>query len=155
MRIFLRITLIATLLGMTAHAFAGSILVADPHVRLLPPTARNTAAFMVLKNTGDQDLRLQRVSSPAANTVELHNVLRDGDVMKMRAVTDIEIKARSETVLKPGSYHVMLIGLHEPLKEGQHVALRLDFSDGSSQSLSVPVRNMNAAAPATAPSGNH
>jgi copper(I)-binding protein len=115
-------------------------MVVDPHVRLVPPSAENTAVFMTLQNHGEQERKLVKAESPAAKVVELHTVIREGDVMKMRPVPDIPVKSHGETVLKPGSYHVMLIGLVKPLNEGDTVPLTLSFDDGSKQELKPPVR---------------
>jgi periplasmic copper chaperone A len=47
-------------------------------------------------------------------------------------------------VLKPGSYHVMLIGLKKPLKAGETIPLTLDFEKAGKVSLTVPIRAMGA-----------
>jgi copper(I)-binding protein len=131
----------------------GAITINDPHVRLVPPTAENTGIFMVIRNQGDKDVKLIRAESPVAKSVELHTVIEEGGMKKMRPVPDITIKAKGETMLKPGDYHVMLIGLYKPLPEGEEVPVTLKFDDGSSQSLKAPVRKiqMPMAAPAAMP----
>lgn len=131
----------------------GMISIGDPHVRLVPPSAENTAIFMVIRNQGDKDVKLIRAESPAAKTVELHTVIDEGGMKKMRPVPSIAVKAKGETELQPGDYHVMLIGLNKPLQEGNEVPLTLRFDDGSSQSLKVPVRKIeiSTSSPATMP----
>jgi copper(I)-binding protein len=131
----------------------GAISIGDPHVRLVPPTAENTGVFMVIRNQGDKDVRLIGAASPAAKSVELHTVIEEGGMKKMRPVPSIAVKAWGETVLKPGDYHVMLIGLNRPLNEGDEVPITLTFDDGSSQSLQAPVRriHMTMTVPATMP----
>ncbi len=121
-----------------------SVRVVDPYVRLVPATAPASAAFFVLHNDSHDARRLVRVDSSAAKTVELHNHINDNGVMKMRPVKDIEIPAMGEATLKPGSYHVMLIDLKAPLKEGGSVPLTLVFDDGSVQKIDAPVRNITA-----------
>ena len=64
--------------------------------------------------------------------------------MRMRPVKDIEIKAKGEAALKPGSLHIMLIGLKKELKEGDSVAITLGFEDGSSKKVEVPVRQIQS-----------
>lgn len=139
---------LAVLLTASTLAFAAGdadhVTVADPYVRLMPPGARTTAAFMVLKNGGDRDARLVAATSAAAKTVELHTHLNEGGVMKMRQVPGIDIKAKGETALKPGSFHIMLI---DPvaLKDGESVTLTLGFADGSSKPVAAVVRKPVAA----------
>jgi copper(I)-binding protein len=131
----------------------GAITIGDPYVRLVPPTAENSGIFMVIRNQGDKDVKLIRAESPAAKSVELHTVIEEGGMKKMRPVPNIAIKAKGETALKPGDYHVMLIGLNKPLQEGEEVPVTLKFDDGSSQSVKAPVRKIQApmAAPAMMP----
>lgn len=117
-------------------------------VQILAPFARPTPAkvggiFLTLKNTGGADDKLIRAASPAAENVELHTNVKDGDAMRMRPVDSIPLAANGETKLEPGGYHVMLIGLKQPLKTGDKVPLTLTFEKAGSVTLQVPV----AAAP--------
>ena len=128
----------------SAAVFAGAadtVSVHEPYVRLAPPNAPASAAFMVLRNTGARDVRLVRADNPASRVTELHTHLNEGGVMKMRPVPAVEIKAGGETVLKPGGLHVMLIDLKAPLKEGEIVPITLGFDDGSSKRVDARVVN--------------
>jgi copper(I)-binding protein len=125
-----------------AAGAADNIAVADPYVRMVPPGAMATGAFMVLKNSGDKDARLVKADNSASKISELHTHLNEGGVMKMRQVPAIEIKARGETALQPGGFHVMLIELKGPLKEGDKVSITLGFDDGSSKQVEAPVRRI-------------
>lgn len=125
-----------------AGSAAESISANDPYVRMAPPGIANTGAFMVLKNASDKDHKLVKAESPAAKVVELHTHNMVGGVMEMRPVKDVEVKAKGEAVLKPGSLHVMLIGLKQQLKEGDSVPITLTFEDGSSKKVEAPVRKI-------------
>ena len=140
-------TLLAASLPLSLMAATPALVIDDPYVRLAPPNAPASGAFMVIRNTASADRQLLRAESPAAKTVELHTHLNDNGVMKMREVPQIEIKAHGQTELKPGSYHVMLINLTQPLKEGDMVPISLRFDDGSVQQISAPVRRMQPAMP--------
>ncbi len=129
-----------------AAGAADSIMVQDPYVRLAPPGAPTTGAFMTLMNHGDKDTKLVKASTPAAKVAELHTHINEGGVMKMRPVAAIDIKAKGEAVLKPGGLHVMLIDLKAPLKEGDKVAITLGFDDGSSKQIEAPVKKPMAEA---------
>lgn len=139
---------LALLFAVSGQAFAAgaadAVSVADPYVRLIPPGAKATAAFMVLKNAGDKDAKLVKAESAAAKSVELHSHVDDGGVMKMRQVAGIEVKAKGETALKPGSYHIMLIA-PAALKEGDKVGITLGFDDGSSKKVEAVVMKPEAA----------
>lgn len=131
---------------IAAPALAGSaaenVSANEPYVRMVPPGMTVSGAFMVLRNADSKDHKLVKAESAVAKAVELHTHINDGGVMRMRPVKDIEIKTKGEAVLKPGSLHVMLIGLKQDLKEGDNVAITLTFEDGSSKKVEAPVRKI-------------
>lgn len=130
-----------------AAGAADQISVIDPYVRMTPPGTRTTAAFMALKNAGAAEVKLVTAASTVANATELHNHINDGGVMRMRQVKEIAVPAKGEVALKPGGYHVMLIDLKAPLKEGDHVVVKLGFADGSSKEVHAIVVRPTAGAP--------
>ena len=138
-----QLSLLISAMLLSAGVWAGAadeILVQDPYVRLAPPNAPATGAFMVIKNKGDKDVKVVKAENPASKVTELHTHLNENGVMKMRPVAAIEVKAKGEAVLKPGGLHVMLIDLKAPLKEGDAVPITLTFEDGSSQRVDAKVR---------------
>ncbi len=113
-----------------AHSFKiGEISIAHPYASPSANGAKNGAAYFEnIKNNGKQTDFLVSASSPASNTVELHIMSMDGDVMRMREVKEIEVAAGAEVKMQPGKgYHLMLIGLKNPLKEGDKVPVKLKF----------------------------
>ena len=66
----------------------------------------------------------------------------DGGVMKMRAIPAIDIKAGAKVELKPGGYHVMLMELKQPLKNGDRFPLTLTFEKAGKIEVSVWVEDM-------------
>ena len=130
--------------GVIPHAQAAppALSVQEPYVRLVPPGITVSAAFMTIDNTGTVDRQLARAESPLAGTVELHTHVNDNGVMKMRAIPNIELKAGGEAILKPGSLHVMLIGLQREFKEGERIPLTLEFDNGLRQQIEAPVRKI-------------
>jgi len=131
----------ASTLALAAEA---DIAVVDAYVRMVPPGTPTTGAFMTVKNSGSADRKLVKVDSPAAKNVELHNHINDNGVMKMRAVKEIDVKAKGQAELKPGGYHVMLIDLKQALKEGDTVPVTLTFDDGSTKKIDAPVKKPQA-----------
>ena len=89
-------------------------------------------------------MRVTGAASEAAKRVELHDHIRDGDIMRMRRIEGISIPAGSAAQLAPGGKHVMLIGLTAPLTADTDVSFRLQFEDGSEHSFSAPVRRIGA-----------
>lgn len=144
----LALAMAALSISAVAAGTADSIAVVNPYVRMAPPGAMATAAFMVLKNGGGKDAKLVKAENSASKITELHTHLNEGGVMKMRQVPAIDIKANGEAVLHPGGLHVMMIDLKAPLKDGDKVAITLGFEDGSSKQIEAPVKKpMPMAAP--------
>ncbi len=133
--------------ALAAGSAADQVDVSGAYVRAVPPGQPNSAAFMLLSNTGSVDHAVVAASSPAAKVVELHTHTMENGVMRMRKIPRMDIAAGGKTALKPGGLHIMLIGLTQPLHEGAKVALTLKFEDGSSKQIEAPVRaimdNMN------------
>ncbi|MFZ4408175.1 MAG: copper chaperone PCu(A)C [Paracraurococcus sp.] len=101
-------------------------------------------AFMKIENGGTAPDRLVSASSPVARTVELHTTIRDGDVMRMRPVTAIEVPAHGTVQLQPGGLHVMLIGLNKALTQGEQVPLTLTFERAGQVAVSLPIQGAGA-----------
>ncbi|WP_428249305.1 DUF1775 domain-containing protein [Ferrovibrio sp.] len=123
-------------------AQAGNIRIEQPFARATP--AKMGGAFLTLVNGGHAADRLVKAASPVAENVELHTHVKDGDTMRMRPVDGIDIAANGRTALEPGSFHVMLIGLKQPLKEGASFPLTLTFEKAGSVTLQVPVLKAGA-----------
>lgn len=137
-----KLTMLLSGLFFSAGVFAAAadqVSVHEPYVRLPPPNAQATGAFMVLKNEGRSEVQLVKADNPASRVTELHTHLNEGGVMKMRPVPAIAIPAGGEARLQPGGLHVMLIGLQAPLEEGQTLPLTLTFDDGSSKKVDARI----------------
>lgn len=101
----------------------------------------NSAAYMVIRNTGSEADKLIAASTDAAKTVELHTVIEEGGMMRMRQVEGgIDIPANGQVELKPGGFHVMLIGLTRDLNAGDKVELTLTFEKAGQIPVTAEVR---------------
>lgn len=135
-----KILLLALLSALTL--FASNIEVKDAYVRATPPGLPNSAAFMTVKNHTDKDIAIVKATSDVSKVVELHtHSMKDG-VMKMYQVPKIDIPANGETELKPGGFHVMLIGLNKPLKVGEEITYTLEFSNGETKTITAPIKTV-------------
>ena len=116
-----RITLAALIFA--AFPVMAQVTVKDPWVRATVSAQKATGAFMQI--TSAQDARLVEARSPVAGVVEVHEMVMEKDVMKMRAVKGLDLPAGKTVELKPGGYHVMLMDLKEQMKEGATVPVTL------------------------------
>lgn len=146
-------------LAFAAGLFAGSALAVDlevtaPWVRGTVPAQKATGAFMQL--TSKAGVTLVGVASPAASVVELHEMVMDNNMMKMRALPRLDVQAGKLVELKPGSYHVMLIDLKKPLAKGEIVpiTLKVEGKDKKVELVEVKAEVRDLAA-ATAPAMDH
>lgn len=141
----IRMTLAALAVVTPAMALAqDGLAIRDAHVRSANP--RNAAAFMVIENRGGADCRLTGASSDVAERVELHTHSEQDGVMRMRRIEGgIDIPAGSDHALARGGDHVMLMGLARPLKDGDSVALTLDFGPCGTQQVEAVLDNRRAA----------
>lgn len=152
----------------TAVAAAGSpVVVSEAWVRATVGTddPSMTGAFMAIDNEGEADVTLTGASSPVAKMVGIHEMaMVDGSMVMRRIEGGLEIEAGYGQVLMPGGNHVMLMGLGEDLEPGEEVSLTLEFSDGTTEELTVPVKEFteeeghyhesDAPHPSTSPSGS-
>lgn len=121
-----------------------TITVTDAWVRQVPPASTITAAYMKIANNGSEDDKLVSVSSTAAETAEIHlSSVDDKGVAKMEKVDGVAVPAGGAAELKPGSYHIMLIGLSEPLTDQENVEIILDFENAGKVTVSAPVKGMD------------
>jgi len=123
-------------------AYAGDLVVEDAWVRLSPPVADTTAAYMVVHNMGAGSEKLTGVACDVAASASMHTMRMSGNKMVMSALSEVDIPANGEARFSPGGSHVMLVGLKHPLKEGEMVGIVFRLSDGESFTLSAPVRDM-------------
>ncbi len=121
-------------------ATAGSVEIVDPWARSATLEGGNSAIYMVLRNTSDTADKLIAVSGDVADAVELHESSMENGVMSMHPVEGgLEVPAKGSVELKPGSYHIMLIGLSKTLKAGDVVTVKLEFQSGASAEVMAPV----------------
>lgn len=142
----------AALLPVAVLAHDG-VQASDSYARSTNPKV--AAAFMVLSNHRDVDCRLIGASSDLAERVELHTHQEVDGVMKMTKIeSGIGIAAYGDHALKRGGDHVMIMGLRQPLKDGDVIPMTLDFGDCGTEQIEVPVDNARMPA-AGASTGGH
>ncbi len=130
----------------------GAISVEDPWARATVGAGAG-AAFFAIKNTGSADDQLVGAAAPVAKLAELHTHIKEGDVMRMRQIEEIDVPAGGTTTLQPGGLHVMLMGLKAPLTAGSSFPLTLSFAKAGDVTVEVEVRNVAAMKPS--PGGGH
>ncbi len=133
---------------VTAAAAQG-ISVQHPWARATSPSQSVGGAFLSLTNTGAAD-SLVSASSPDADRVELHQTVEQNGVMKMLPIPKLPLATGQTVELKPGSYHLMILGLKHPLTPGTSFPVTLNFDEAAPVTVSVDVTTAGASGPGMA-----
>ena len=146
-RTLLSATVFTAAVAYAAVAQQASVSVSEVWARATPPGAKTGAAYLTVANQGALPDRLVKASTPVASEAQLHTMIDDNGVMKMRPVAGIDVKAGGSVTLKPGGFHVMLMGLKQPLVEGESFPLTLTFEKAGAVATTVKVAKAGAASP--------
>jgi copper(I)-binding protein len=138
----IKIWMAVAALASAAAAWAQSaapVTVLAPWARASVQGQRASGAFMTL--VAKEPLTLVGAASPVAGSAEVHEMKMDGDVMRMRAVDSVPLRANQPLQLKPGGYHLMLMDLKAPLAPNTSIPVTLTFrtADGQQRQLAVQV----------------
>ena len=119
---------LGSILASTPGVLANDVMVKGAFARASAmSTAKAGAVYMTLMNQGAVADRLMAVTTGAAISAEIHEALMEDGVAKMRPVEVFDVPAGGSVELKPGGYHIMLMGLKAPLKKGDMIMLQLKF----------------------------
>jgi copper(I)-binding protein len=102
--------------------------------------AGNGAVYVTISNRGGSRDALIGATTDAAATVELHETVQEGGVMKMRPRPKFELATGGRLEMKPGAHHIMLLGLTRDLKPGDSVSVTLTFEKAGQMTVEAPVR---------------
>lgn len=134
---------------LSAHQYkAGSLSIAHPWSRQTAPGQSVGGAFMTIANAGAQPDQLLGGSTPAAERIEIHSMSMDGGVMRMRPLPDgLPVPAHGALTLQPGGFHIMLIGLKQPLALGTRIPVTLRFRRAGAVTVELAVESVAYQAP--------
>lgn len=157
-----RTLLIVAMLGLlasTAEAAdysVGDIRIGNPWARATPRGANVAAGYLTITNNGAAPDRLIGGSTNVASRFEVHTMVTENSVARMRRVEGgLNIDPRQTVELKPGSYHLMLIGLTQPLQPGQRVTGTLVFERAGQVDIEFTVVPIGQGAPASGQRSGH
>lgn len=131
-----------TLMFTAAAACAdpGAIVVDHAHARATAPGQTTGAAYIDIENRGKTSDKLLKISSPIAESAEVHSMTMDGSIARMREVGVIELKPAAKIAMAANDgLHIMLIGLKQPLRPGQKIPLALRFEKAGKMDVEVVV----------------
>ena len=140
----------------SAHEYkVGSLEIQNPWSRATPKGATVAGGYMKIVNTGTPPDRLIGGSTEAAPKFEIHEMSMEGGVMKMRPLPKgIEIKPGQTVEFKPGGYHLMFVGISQPVEQGKRVKGTLEFEKAGKVDVEYAVEAIGGT-PKGEPAGGH
>jgi periplasmic copper chaperone A len=133
---------------------AGSIEISNAWARATPKGAQVGGAYMTITNKGSDADRLIGGTSPVAGQVEVHQMTMNNGVMSMRPVPGgLEIKAGQTVKFTPDSFHLMLMGLKQPLTQGARMKATLEFAKAGKVEVEYAIESVGAQGPSAAMPG--
>src|SRR5229473_5633312 len=117
----------------------GAMIVDHPWARATPAGAKTGAVYLTLMNSGSASGRLLSATTPVADKIQFHSVSEENGVSRMREMRAVEVAPGAKVTFSPGGMHIMLVGLKQPLKDGQVFPLTLNFEKASKVDVMVSV----------------
>jgi len=144
---------------LLVFAFVAACQNAPPQISVHEAWARATvqgqqqaSAYLQVKNDGGQADRLLATRTPRAAMATLHSASTEGGVVRMRETTNgAVVPAHGELLLRPGGNHIMLTGVRNPLRPGEHFQLTLNFASSGDRTVDVAVLAPGASGPGEDP----
>ncbi|NQY22266.1 MAG: copper chaperone PCu(A)C [Campylobacteraceae bacterium] len=133
---------IVSLFIICSFSYSNEITIENSYIRAIAPGLTNSAAFMSINNNSKENIFLIKVKSNIAKNVEMHTASMKNGMMSMYQVPKIEIKPNSKTMLKPGSFHIMLINLNKKLNINDKYKFTFVFSNKKELSILIPVKKI-------------
>lgn len=126
----------------------GDLVISGAFARATPPRAAVGAAYLTIRNQGTTADRLLAATSAQGREVQIHTMTVTDGVMTMRPLTaGLPLPPAATQRLAPGGAHLMVMGLTEPLVQGDRLDLGLSFERAGRVSITVPVLALNARSP--------
>jgi hypothetical protein len=138
---------------------AGDLVIDHAWSRATPASAQVGVGYLTIENRGVTPDKLIGASTPTAAKAEVHEMAMDNGVMTMRPVQGgLSIPPGQSITLAPGGYHIMLMELKAPFKEGDKVPLTLQFEKAGTVDVMLDVQAIAAQQPGSMsmpPSSDH
>ena len=129
-------------IGTSFAQSKGDLEIEKPWARATPPGAAVGGGYLTIRNKGAAGDRLVGVSSPASARVEMHEMAMEKDVMRMREVKGVDVPAKKSVEFRPGGFHLMLMELKAPLRQGDKVQVTLRFEKAGEVKTELVVEDL-------------
>jgi len=123
----------------------GDLKIEKPWSRATPGNSKIGAGYFTVTNTGSTPDTLVSAATANSDHVEIHEMAMKDGVMTMRPVAKgVTIAPGKSVNFAPGGYHLMLMGLKAPLKQGDKVPVTLQFEKAGKVGVTLDVQGIGA-----------
>jgi periplasmic copper chaperone A len=144
-------SLAASIPAVAEDVKAGDLVITQGWSRATPGGAKTGGGFLTIENKGSTSDKLIGASADVAGKVEVHEMTMNDGVMKMRPVEGgLTIEPGKTVKLAPGGYHLMMMDLKNPLKQGEKLPITLQFEKAGKVAVTLDVEGVGAKGPAGA-----
>lgn len=127
---------------------AGDLVISNAWTRATPGGAKVGGGYLTIENKGATADRLVGGTTAVAGKLEVHQMSMSDGVMKMHPVEGgLAIEPGKTVKLAPGGYHLMMVDLKQPFKQGETVPVTLQFEKAGKVAVSLNVQGIGGAAP--------
>ena len=135
---------------------AGDLVISQAWSRATPNGAKIAGGYLTIENKGTAPDKLIGGSGDVAGKIEVHEMAMNNGVMTMRPLDKgLTIEPGKTVKLAPGGYHLMIMDLKGPFKQGEQVPVTLEFEKAGKVKVSLDVQGVGAQAPAADHSDGH
>lgn len=143
------ITGLLTTVSRAEDVKAGDLVITQAWARATPGGAKVGGGFLTIENKGTVPDKLVGVSADGAGKIEVHEMVMNEGVMKMRPVEGgLTIDPGKTVKLAPGGLHLMMMDLKSPLKQGDKMPVTLQFEKAGKVAVTLDVQGVGAKGPA-------
>jgi copper(I)-binding protein len=144
-------TFVAVSPAIAEDVKAGDLVITQGWSRATPGGAKTGGGFLTIENKGSAPDKLVGASADVAGKVEVHEMTMNDGVMKMRPLEGgLSIEPGKTVKLAPGGYHLMMMELKSPLKQGEKLPITLQFEKAGRVTVTLEVEGVGAKGPAGA-----
>ena len=120
----------AAISGAHAHEIKiAKLVIHHPWIRQPIGSADVASAYTTIDNTGSTNDVLIKITIENVPTVQVHEMMMQGDVMKMTEMAKgLMIPAGKSVELKPKSSHIMMMGIKSAYMVGEEVKGTFEFA---------------------------
>ncbi|WP_327122034.1 copper chaperone PCu(A)C [Streptomyces sp. NBC_01341] len=104
------------------------------------PNALPAAGYIGLRNSGDKDIKVTKITSPDYKRISVYQAVTDSEGSRMVKVPDFAVPAKGEFALAPGSFHLILEKPTRLITPGDNARAIFFLDNGTVFKVRMPVR---------------